>query len=249
MIDSNKDLISLVKKKSEFSELPDSVVMKALNSFEISKIKNLDEKVKETRAFLRKYFTVFITNKLVSGKLGNEEILEKHISSKNRDYQTLYERFDFESKNIVDLGAGLNGFSYPYLASNRYVAVEAIKVFVDVMNNYFQKNKLNAVAHNIDLFNLTHIRDLIKLENMPVVFLFNVIDALEKLERDYSKKLLLEIVPVSEKIIVSFPTRSLTGKSKFYTNRDWILTFIKENFDILDDFEQEGERFIIFKKK
>ncbi|VVB80529.1 Uncharacterised protein [uncultured archaeon] len=242
-----EDLINLVKKKSEFQNLPDSIVEKALNSYEIQKIKDSEEKVKETRAFLRKYFTVFITNKLIGAKISGEEILNKHMSSKNRDYEDLYEKLDLGDKTIVDLGAGLNGFSYPYFASNKYVAVEAIKVFVDVMNNYFQKDKLNAVAHNIDLFNLASIKNLVKSEKSPIVFLFNVIDALEKLERDYSKKLLTEIVPISEKVVLSFPTRSLTGKSKFYTKRDWIIDFIQEKFEILDDFEQGDERFIVFR--
>ena len=245
----NKDLIDKIREKKEFLNLPVSLISRVLEMKDINK-KQGEEKVKEARAFLRKYFSVFITNKLVKGKLNEEGILKKHISSKDRDYRSLYNRILKDEEVIIDLGAGLNGFSYRYLGKRRYIAIEAINVFVDIMNNYFKENKLNAQAFQEDLFDPDKVLKIINNENgTKVIFMFNIIDALEKVERDYSKRLVLELSKHVDKIVLSFPTKSLSGKTVFYTSRVWILNFLQENFIILDDFEENGERFVVFKQK
>jgi hypothetical protein len=66
------------------------------------------------------------------------------------------------------------------------------------------------------------------------------------LERNYSKKLLMEIVPLVKKVVVSFATRSIGARKKFFAKRNWMLNFIEENFEISDDFEISGERYIVF---
>ena len=76
--------------------------------------------------------------------------------------------------------------------------------------------------------------------------MLKAIDSLEMLERDYSRKLLLEIAPLSEKIVISFATGSMIKKTKFRAKRNWIIDFIKEHFELLDDFEIGGERYVVF---
>jgi hypothetical protein len=48
--------------------------------------------------------------------------------------------------------------------------------------------------------------------------------------------------------VLSFATKTLGKKLRFKVSRRWLLDFLKENFNILDDFEIPGERFIIFEK-
>ena len=97
----NKNLVEQVKKKKEFSELPDSVVVLALE-------KSGDD-VKKAREILRKYFGVFLTNKVVKGT--SEDVLERHISTRNRDYKELYSKIlTGGEKAVIDLGCGVNGF-------------------------------------------------------------------------------------------------------------------------------------------
>ncbi len=69
------------------------------------------------------------------------------------------------------------------------------------------------------------------------------------LERDYSKKLLLGVVGLAERIVVSFAVRSMGKGIRFRAKRDWITDFIKENFKIEDDFELGGERYFVFNKR
>jgi hypothetical protein len=118
------------------------------------------------------------------------------------------------------------------------------------MNFYFKKEKINGRALHLSLFDLEKIKNLIKETEEPrIIFLFKTLDSLEVLKRDYSKKLILEISPFAERIVVSFATESMMKRKKFKIKRAWILNFIEENFRILDDFELKGERYLIFGKK
>ena len=239
-----KKIIEEIKKKREFSQLPDSIVERAAL---LSK-----GDVKDSRALLRKYFGVFLTNKVLKGKGTADEILGFHISSKKRDYLEFYREI-FEGMgsvgSIIDLGAGLNGFSYKYLKDIvgpvNYVGVEGAGQEVEHMNEYFSKNKFSAMAVCMDLFDVEKIKDLLRVEKKPrVIFLFQVIDALENLERNFSKKFILEISKECEKIVLSLPTESLGGRKKFGVQRKWIMDFLRDNFVIEKDFESNGERII-----
>ena len=72
-------IINEIKKKKEFSEIPDSVVKKILN---IKGIRGLEEerKVKKARAMLRRIFTSVLTQKILKGKVRDEKILKKHYA-------------------------------------------------------------------------------------------------------------------------------------------------------------------------
>jgi len=244
-------ILEKIKEKKEFRELPESIISRVL---ELKEIKNAndEEKIKNVRAFLRKYFSVFITNKLASGKLKDDEILRKHISTKNREYDKLYKKILGSENLVIDLGCGLNGFSYNYFDQKiKYIGIEAIEIFVKIMNNYFRENKINGTAYYEDLFNLNNILEIIKNEDgKKLVFMFNVIDALENIERDYSKKLIFSLFKEGvERIVLSFPIQSISGKNKFKAKRFWLINFLEENFSVLDDFEMNGERFLVVGKK
>ena len=243
------NIIEEIKKKKEFSQLPDSIVERAA---EVAK-----GDVKDARALLRKYFGVFLTNKVLRGKGTYEELLKAHMSSKKRDYDGFYKEIFSNNKNtgsIIDLGAGMNGFSYSYLkevvGGVDYLAVEAAGQEVRHMNSYFEMNDFPARAVVGDLFETNKIKELLKTQEKPrVVFLFQVIDALENLERDFSKKFISEIFEECEKVVLTLPTESLGGRKKFVVQRKWILDFLEENFVIEKDFSHGGERIIILKNK
>ena len=146
----------------------------------------------------------------------------------------------------------------------KYTAIESVGQLVELMNFYFNENKLRpysvqsdssrsrikAKAIHLSLFEKEKVKEVITKEKKPrIVFLFKVIDALESLKPNYSKELISEIVPLSDKVVVSFATRSLGSREKFKAKRNWIVDFIKENFNVLDDFELGGERYLVFGKK
>jgi len=234
--------IEEIKKKKEFSKLPDSIVERAADLAKGD--------VKEARALLRKYFGVFLTNRVLKGK---GDLLKIHMSSKKRDYVDFYNKI-FEDTgdvaSVIDLGAGVNGFSYRYLPRGvSYVAVEAAGQLVDQMNKYFVDKGFDARAVCLDLFDVDGVLDILKDMKSPrVVFMFQVVDALENLERNFSKKFILRISEECEKIILSLPTESIGGRKKFAARRNWIVDFLQENFIIKKDFDINGERVMCFCK-
>ncbi|MFH0808442.1 MAG: class I SAM-dependent methyltransferase [archaeon] len=248
-------LIEEVKKKKEFSGLPYSIVARAL--------KESGDDVKETRKLLRKYFGVFLTNRVLKGK---GDLLEAHMSSKKRCYEEFYDSifsmqnhvtsgaaFRMEGKNkisIVDLGCGVNGFSYEFLPKGtRYVGVEAAGQLVDQMNSFFVENGFDAEAICGDLFDLDLIRKILRSERFDVCFLFQVVDALESIERNFSLKLVAEIMKNVKVLVLSVPLVSLGGGKKFAVKRKWLMDFLEEEFVVEKDFEMFGERVLVVRKK
>jgi hypothetical protein len=245
----DKDLILQVKKKREFSGLPENLVWKFL------KKNNLD--IKETRANLRKFYGVFLTNKVLKGK--TKEVLNSHISSKGRDYPNFYkEIFEGISNNfsVIDLGCGVNGFSLQELQESlgvlNYCGVEASKQIVDITNNFFTRSSFNAKVIWGDLFNIGEISRLIKnIKSPKVILMLQVIDALESLEKDYSKKLLLEIeksLGGKDFVVISMPLKSISGRKNFEVGRQWLKKFLDETFNIEKDFVVGNERIFVVRK-
>jgi|TARA_Y100000310_G_scaffold315905_1_gene367030 hypothetical protein len=258
-VTSKTELIKKITQKKEFSQLPKKDIELAFEKFDKDKYSD-EEKFKLTRDLLRKVFSAFTSRKILSLKDKNEEwVLKKHLSTRERlqYYGELYSRIlgDLkEEKNIFDLGAGVNGFSYKYLEevdkNFYYIGIEAIGQLVELMNYHFKTRGIeNCHAIHMSLFEVDKIKKYIKqVKGKKIVFLFKTIDSLEMLERDYSKKLIHKLIPLVDKIVVSFATESMIKRQKFKANRNWIINFIKDNFKLLDDFSLGEERYIVFKK-
>ena len=134
------------------------------------------------------------------------------------------------------------------------VTTKAFDYFMGLNNNAEIIQQIIDKTGVDDTKNLIEASDKIKKmiareKGRKIIFLFKVLDSLEALKRNYSKKLLAEIVPLAEKTIVSFSTESMLKRKKFAAKRNWIIDFINERFKILDDFEIGGERYIVFKRE
>ena len=253
----DEEIYEKITAKREFSHLIKKDVEKVWNIFEKRQV-STEEKVRLTRDLLRKVFSAFTSQKLLSPKTKDEEwVLKKHLSTRERfeHYNKIYSKIlrGFSGKiSVIDLGAGVNGFSYKYFKqcgfSIDYVAVEGVGQLADLMNNYFKQTKIkNAKAYHESLFELEKIKEIIKKTKKPrVIFLFKTLDSLEMLERDYSKKLIFELKGLCDRFVVSFATKSMIKRERFKVSRNWIFSFIKENFNIIDDMEIGGERYIVF---
>jgi len=249
----NKEIYDKIVQKKEFSQLPRKDVEVVYGKFEKREVSDV-EKIRLTRDLLRKVFSGFTSKKLLSLKnKAPEWILRKHLSTRERlpYYAELYKKIIDSERSVIDLGAGINGFSYNYLPrGTSYFGIEAVGQLVELMNYYFKTKVLNAGAIHLSLFEIQKVKKYIKqVKGKKVVFLFKTIDSLEMIQRDYSKKLLKEIVPLVDKVVVSFATRSMVSRKKFNVSRKWILEFISSEFQVLDSFELGGERYIVFKKR
>jgi hypothetical protein len=250
------EILKKITEKRDFSQLPVKDVEMAFEHFQRRECVD-EEKIRLTRDLLRKVFSAFTSGKLLS--LKDKEpgwVLRKHISTRERleYYSEIYKRIfnKLNKKNkqltVFDLGAGINGFSYNYLPKEiNYIGIESIGQLVDLMNYYFKNHNLKAKAIHESLFEIDKIKKYIsQAKGDKIIFLFKIIDSLEMIEGDYSKKLLLSLTPLVDRVVLSFATRSLMKKEKFKVNRSWIINFIKENFVILDEFDFGGEKYIVF---
>lgn len=256
-----QEIINKIIQKKEFSQLPKKDVEVAFSQFE--KRQTIDEeKIKLTRQLLHKVFGAFTSEKLFNEKILDkktaEEILKKHSSTRERleYYPEIYSRI-FSGMNkkisVIDLGAGVNGFSYNYFKKLsldvNYIGVEAIGQLVELVNNYFSREKIKGKAIHMSLFELEEIKRIVESSERPrVIFLFKVLDSLEMLEKNYSKKLISELIGKCDKFVVSFATQSMISRRKFKVKRYWFENFVRENFKVVDDFEIGGERYLVFKK-
>ena len=232
------------------------LLRKVFSAFTIQKLLNLRQKLK------------ILTASSMRGQSKDKDVewvLRKHLSTRERlpYYEEVYKmvlKGLGKTLSVVDLGAGANGFSYGFFEKIgyrvNYAGVEAVGQLVKLTNHYFDtlmgtsNKKINARAIHLSLFDLKEIKKIILEQKKPrFVFLFKTIDSLEMLKRDYSKELISEIVGVADRVVVSFATRSMVKKTKFKVKRNWIINFIEESFNIFDDFEIGGERYIVFKKK
>ncbi len=253
-----EEIIKKITLKKEFSQLPKKDVELAFSHFERRQTSE-EDKIKLARDLLRKTFFSFGSMKLLNREIINkkrvEDVLNKHISTKERApfYKELYKKLVNRSGiTVFDLGAGINGLSYNYFPKNtKYVAIESVGQLVDLMNYYFEKNKLkNAIAINKSLFELKEIEEIIKKQKgKKIIFLFKTIDSLEMTERNFSKKFLLEIVPLVDEVVVSFATESLIKRQKFKVERYWFENFVSKEFNLIEKFQLGSERYIVFKKR
>ncbi len=253
-----QELLQKIMEKKEFSQLPIKDVEMALEKFD--KPGNADyQRIKLTRQFLRKIFSGFSSRKVLHKRDESVEwFLMKHKSTKERYpyYEEVYGRcFDGLSNkfSVIDLGAGINGLSYGFIEKLGkkvdYIGVEAVGQFVELMNEEFKKEKIDAKAIQLSLFEKEKVKEIIEKTKKPrIALLFKVIDSLEVVRRDYSKELLNEIAPLCDRIVVSYATRSLGSRKKFSAQRGWLTRFIDENFNKIDDFELGGERYLVFEK-
>lgn len=260
-----KELIEKIKQKKEFSELPEKDIEIAFWKFDKDRYSD-EEKVKLTRNLLRKVYSGFGGKRILSFKgKSAKEILEKHLSTRERfpNYEEIYGRllkwFD-KNKNlsVIDLGAGVNGFSYGFFKKIgfkkiHYLSVEAVGQLAEITKDFFEKENIDAESHHESLFDKEKIYSLMKKQKSPkIIFMFKVIDSLETMKRDYTKEFLEDMKDFLSKedvVVISFATESWYKRKKFFANRKWLIDFLEDNFDFADDFSTTGERYIVFRKK
>ncbi|MDD4878535.1 MAG: hypothetical protein PHO02_05875 [Candidatus Nanoarchaeia archaeon] len=256
-------LIDLIKQKKEFRDLDNSFVEKMLDArlkgkkVEDLKPRDAEKMEKETRAYLREVYGAFLTPKFfqrekflqklksLNDKEGHEKILGLHLSTRERlpYYEEIYQKiFEVtgEPSSILDLGCGLNPFSFPFmnLKDIRYYAVELVKTDAEFIQRYFDKFKINGKAINMDLT---------QAENLPsadVCFMFKVIDTFEAIQWDVTAELMAKIK--AKWIIASFASKSLGGRKAINPEkRKWFEKLIAgRNYSV---FEVENEVFYIIK--
>ncbi|PMQ02455.1 MAG: hypothetical protein CBR30_02095 [Dictyoglomus sp. NZ13-RE01] len=180
-----------------------------------------------------------------------KNILSLHTSTKERIdfYPYIYEQIFSnipKPKSILDVACGLNPFSIPFMNIERkihYFALDINSSLIELINNFLLKLGLQPKAKVYDV--MYHPIDI----QVDLAFIFKFIPVLDKLRKDYMLEFIRNIP--SYYIVVSFPLKSLTGKTKGmeeHYNEKYI-SKLRNNFLFIHEFSISNEKFIIIKKE
>ncbi len=198
----NKRALQKLSKAEDFSQIERSRELKAL--------------IKHVRAELRTVYGIFIDKSLASvkddlekGKVREKKALSSHRSSKERMgfYRDFYRRiFSITGKpfSIIDIAAGMNPFSFPYMGIGSgvyYIALELNQNDADLIQKYFDAASIkgNALKHDIKEKPIRYRAD--------IAFAFKIFDMLDsKIAERIIKELNVKW------IAASFSTKTVSKK-------------------------------------
>jgi len=222
--------------------------------------------IKTIRSKLRRIYGLFRDDpgerkKLVEGLLTTvptkksaaiEQILSTHSSTQERLplYGKLYAKvfaITGKPKAILDLGCGINPFSFPFmkLKECNYHAYDINEEEMYSLNQYF--NLLHKENHSFT--GKATVADISK-KNYPkadLCFLLKMTDVIDKGKGHKRTEELLTRIP-AEYVVVSFATKTMSGKVMTAPRRSWMEWLCKRlgwEYTIL---EFENEIFYVVKK-
>lgn len=179
-----------------------------------------------------------------------EELLNLHISSQER-IATIEEFYEYifsitgNPTSITDIGCAFNPFSIPYMnisSLKEYYALDIDKRLPDLINNYLKLLALPELASTIDIISSVP-------ENYSdVTFLFKILPVIEHQKKGKTTDILTKIN--SKYIVVTFPTKSLSGRSKGMEEHyaQFVDTTISPSFNVISSNTIGNEYIVIIQK-
>jgi len=228
------DIVAEIKQKHELHDLPDELIIKTMQEY-LAKHKvqipnHLKERkilIKEIRAELRRYAGQYAIssikkrNKLVERHKFNE-LLNEHSSTKERlqDYHLVKKIIaGLSPKSILDIGCGLNPLAIA--APNiQYHAYDIKEEDLNIVHEFFKENKITGDIHHAD------VRAVNNFPSVDVCLMFKFLDIVGQNRSETARKLLKSIQ--SKYFIISFATRTLSGKPMNRPYRRWFEQIVKE---------------------
>ncbi len=138
---------------------------------------------------------------------------------------------------ILDLGCGLNPLSFPY----KDIAYLASDIDVEAMRKVKKHFKKNKIRGEVFYFDLNNTKELKKIKKVDIALMFKVLDDLDK---KTIKEALNNIK--TKYFVVSFATRTISGKRMNSPKRTWFEKLIKSK--ICNKIRYFNEVFYVIKK-
>jgi 16S rRNA (guanine(1405)-N(7))-methyltransferase len=224
-------LVNEVRKSKKYSVVSEELVRDILKS-ELGKGKNQKELIKSIRNKIHQVgssfqeemipYSTWITelNTLSTDLNSKQSIAFIHkwlqFHSSTRERVPFIDRFFQESlapiqpvESILDLACGFTPLCIPWmpLASGfSYTGIDIYQDMIGFLDQFFDHLK---IKHS---FSVGNILESLQMEKTHVAFLLKTIPCLEQVDKSIGSRL-LENIP-SDNILVSFPSRSLSGRSK-----------------------------------
>ena len=124
-----------------------------------------------------------------------------------------------------------------YLEKINYYAYEIDKSDIDFLNRFFKVINVNGRAQ---ILNINNLESLSKIPHSDIIFMFKLLDLIDKKDNNLEKIILL-LMKKTKYIVVSFSTKTLSGKDMKLKRRTGFEYMLKNNdlkFDIIDEFNE-----------
>ena len=181
-----------------------------------------------------------------------QQILSTHSSTQERlpIYEQLYSRIfaiTGKPKTILDLGCGINPFSFSYmkLKGCGYYAYDLDQEEIGAINKYFALLK----KENPSFTGKAMVADILTV-NLPkadLCFLFKMTDVIDQGKGHKRTEELLKKIP-ARYIVVSFATKTMSGKKMTAPRRSWMEWLCKRLGYEYSILEFPNEIFYVVKK-
>ena len=249
-----ENVIEKIQQKKEFKYLDNSFIAEILSNYIKKynlKLENLKEKeikilVKEIRAKLRLYtgrFQVSLKKRLQLLEQNKiNELLSTHFSTAERlDFYPKLKQLmkSLKIKSILDLACGLN----PIAIANQeieFYASDIDKENLILVEIFFKKNKIQGK---------TFVCDIRKIkDNLPEIDLTLLLKILDILEKPYEvTEILIEKIK-SKYFLISFATKTLSGKPMKNPRRFWLERLLNTKKLVYQVFSSKNEIFYLIEK-
>lgn len=220
----DRNLIALIKKKPELRGLSDAFVAEIVQRYRTRPAykgtlsKRLEKQlIKQVRHELRKAAGRFNAplehTDLDPARI--QKLIAKHASTRERlPYYPLIKELVCNGKpvSILDLGCGLNPLVLVE-SSTQYYAYDIRQDEIDLINAFFKKKGIAGHAQVADIRTAS-------FPHADVCLLWKVIDLVDGSGHKKAEQL-LKTIPCP-RIIVSFSTKTLSGKPMNHPQRGWI---------------------------
>ena len=269
-----KETLQKVKAHKKYKSISDEVVLQEIKKHlkQNPNIISIDKQlIKDIRKELHLSYASFQTKKKSQrqkylqqiqknlDKDLTEKLLLITLSTKERlnDYPKLYKqifKITGEPKIIVDLACGLNPLSYPHMRLNnkklKYFAYDIDDDDIKFLNNYFTIMKKHGIDGKAEILNLKNPKQVSKLPSSDIIFLFKIIDILDKSENNHksSEALIKTLIKKTDFIIASFATRTITRKKMNFPKRKWFELMLERNNLSFKTIKTDNEIYYIVSK-
>lgn len=235
-----ENLLFEIKKNKKYSTISDNIINEEIESYlkknNLEKITKQD--IKEIRKSLHRLYSSYLRgkkskrNKLLDELSENSDnldmiktILMTAVSAKERInyYNEIYQKiFEITStpKIIVDIGAGLNPISFPYMNLKKldYYSYDIDNEDIYFLNEFFKIMAPYGVNGKAELINARNIKELEAIPNSDIIFLWKLLDLIDS-KKFRSEDIIKLLIKKTKFIVASFATRTIGGKKMQFSNR------------------------------
>jgi 16S rRNA (guanine(1405)-N(7))-methyltransferase len=174
-----------------------------------------------------------LAQKVTNGQIMTKDLLRIHVSTSERvdfieDFYNQIFKDIKEIKSVLDIGCGFNPLSVEYMKLAN--GVQYMCLDIDSSELDFLKEVLSSNRNIVFEFLQTSILDY-EIKNVDVIFMLKLLQNIEQQKKNKGIEVFIDAMNKAKYVVVSFPTKSVTGKSKGMENSysTWFEKVLSEN--------------------